>query len=187
VPFVIPPGQASLSGAGDPTPSDPQAPAKDVESELVLRGALHPQQVFRSQATREIDVGAGYRLDIGRGPSIHGPYAEIGYYPWQTKLDDRLTRIGMKNITEVLYKPGSSERGWGSTLAVAVELDGFVSDAGGAGGNDGFVVGAVHGELGVGMFAGVTHRELGDDRSTLLTAGISGRLPATAGVICCLR
>ncbi len=194
IPFAIPPGQASIAGSGSPARSDPGSPDLAAENEVVLRGAIHPQQLFRSQATREIDVGAGWRVDLSREPpNLEGPYAEVSYLPWQVQDGSSLTRLGLLSFGEILYRPGSERPGWGATLALSAEITTFVSGtlANGSGGD--FVAAAAHGEVGVGVFAGVTHREL-ERRSglapvgdTLLTAGISGRLPATAGIICCIK
>lgn len=189
IPFVVPPGQASIAGSGAPAPSGPTRPgAVETENEVVLRGAVHPQQVFRSQMTREIDVGAGYRVDVARGSSnLHGPYAELSYLPLQYRHAEGLSRFGLLSFGELLYRPGSDERGWGATLALSAEITTFASGVIADGGGGDFVIAAGHGEVGVGLFAGVTHRELDSRRATVLTAGVSGRLPASAGVICCLR
>ena len=160
---------------------------KPPEREVVLRGALHPQQLFRSQLSRKLDVGAGYRVDVTRDtPTIHGPYFETAVLPLRFTQDGRVTRLGLRNMGELLFDPeGGGQFGWGATLALSAELASFVSGAGAEGGGGGFVAGAAHGEFGVGAFAGVTHRQLGSDELTMFTAGLSGRIPATAALICC--
>ncbi len=115
VPFAIPPGQASIAGSGSPAPASPSDDDADSEGELVLRGAIHPQQLFRSQATRTLNLGAGYRLGVGRGKSkVHGPYAELGYFPWRRDYRRASLAWDFKNITRGFFRARCAGSGLGN-------------------------------------------------------------------------
>lgn len=76
--------------------------------------------------------------------------------------------------------------GYGASLALAFEVASFAEGVFASGGGGSFVGGAAYGENGIGAFAGVGNRQFAGDAYWVFSAGVSLRMPATAGVICCM-
>jgi len=191
LPFAVPPGQVSLATHASPPGPPPVADRLPLDrrgEELVVRGGLHPQQLFPSERTRVVDVGAGYRIGASDGrTSAHGPYAEIDVFPYVHRSGGMVTRLGVRNVAEALYDTEGRHVGWGASGLLSAELAGFVRAAGASGGRGDVVAGAAYGEVALGLFAGVSHREVDGQSTTQLTAGISGRIPAAVGIVCCAK
>lgn len=153
-----------------------------------MRAGVHPQQLFRSETTRAVDVGVGYRLGSRDGQTeAHGPYAELAFFPWVRESGKSVTRVGVRNVGEGLYDTEGRSIGWGASSVVTAELATFVSGAFATASGGSAVAGAAHGEIGLGLFAGVGHTDVRGIGATYFTAGLSGRLPATVGFVCCAK
>lgn len=195
VPFALPPGQASAGGAttGKAAPRR-AARASDEGGGYMLRGAVHPLGLFDGDQNRSVDIGAGYTLERAMrddGPrQAQGPYLELDVFPVRAHAGPFTARGGVRASGELLVAPdedGGDEVGGGGTLALAIELASFAEGAfaSGSGGNG--VAGVAYGEVGVGAYAGVSHRRFPSDDYWMASAGLSLRVPAAAGFVCCLR
>jgi hypothetical protein len=153
-----------------------------------LRGGIHPVQVIPRPLERSFDAGLGYRADWqleGTSPTLHGPYAEVGLYPLRLPLGKRTRlRWGGYASADGFIATGKVP-GYGATLGTLLEISGTTAGTFSDEGSDGFVLGAVHGQWGVGAFANTSVREVDDEFSQGIVTGMSLRLSFTVGVVCC--
>jgi hypothetical protein len=161
------------------------APADDTAVPVVLRGAIHPFQVFPELSGRAVDFGVGYMAegvdDRDGGVWRDGPYAELGVFPFFRDIGsrDRL-RAGVRVLGESFLRDDAGFRG-GATALASVEITGFA---------DGELsspeaIGVAYGEWGLGVFAGPSVRVGADRTAWNGTLGLSARLPLAVGVVCC--
>ncbi len=190
VPFAVPPGQASLGSAT--TGAASRRPPRSEGSSYTVRAAFHPLGVIEEYKTRTIDLGAGYALESVARPAgqlvAEGPYVELAAYPWQVQTGSWTTRAGVRTSADMLVADqGVHRAGYGGSVALALEFLSFAHGAIAAGGGGAGVAAAAHGEGGIGSYVGVSHRSFQDDSYWVASAGISLRVPATAGVFCCVK
>jgi hypothetical protein len=157
-----------------------------------MRAALHPFGLLDEHQRRTLDFGTGYAVERVARPDRYtlaqGPYVELGAYPLRTHRGEWTARAGLRTSVEALITDeGWGNTGYGASVALALEIASFAKGMFGAGGADGFILGGAHGEGGLGAFAGMSHRRFSDDSYWLASAGLSLRVPAVAGVICCMR
>ena len=191
IPFVIPPGQAS-AGAATTGSASKKGPEDDAEGNYSMRAAVHPLGLLDEQHRRTFDFGAGYAVErVARREGqlfAQGPYVEVAAYPWRTRTGNWIARGGVRTSVDTLISDeGWGEAGYGGSVALAFELASFAKGAFVEGGGGDGVAGVAFGEGGIGAFAGVSHRRFADDAYWLGSAGVSLRIPAAAGVFCCLR
>jgi hypothetical protein len=156
-----------------------------------MRAAVHPLGLLDEHQTRTFDFGAGYaqeRVARTDGELVaRGPYLEAAAYPLRTRAGSWTLRYGLRTSVDLLVaEDGWDDPGYGGDVALALELLTYANGAfsGGSGGTG--VAGVALGEGGIGGFAGVGHRRFRDDSYWLASAGVSVRLPATAGILCCV-
>ena len=157
-----------------------------------MRAGFHPLGLIDEHQTRTVDVGAGYAQEnVARKDGqlfTQGPYLEVAAYPLQGRTGSWTARYGLRTSFDMLVPDeGWDDTGYGGSLALAVELLTYANGAFGANGGGDAIVGVARGEGGVGAFAGVSHRRFHDDSYWLASAGLSLRVPATAGVYCCIK
>jgi hypothetical protein len=198
VPFVVPPGQIAISGGGRTDkprqleyPEQAQAITDsrpdDSSLSVDLRASVQPLQLFRSLNTRSFDGGLGYvaegpRLDALR---LHGPYLQLDYYPYHRALGGGAQRFGIRGTTELLYGLNTDEQGFGVSLGVVYEVGGFAQGLFGSAGAG--IAGAALGEGAFGIYAGTSLRQTSAQAYYWVpSVGLYARLPAMAGLICCL-
>jgi hypothetical protein len=182
--FAVPPGQASVGGAATSTSSRTQP-----ETSYAMRAGVHPLGLVDKYQTRLLDFGVGYaREQVASKHLAQGPYLEVAAYPLQAPAGSWTARYGLRTTFDALVpEEGWNSTGYGADLALAAEMTSFARGAFAASGSGGGVAGFAHGEGGIGAFAGVGHRRFRDDAYWLASAGISVRLPAAGGILCCLR
>ena len=81
--------------------------------------------------------------------------------------------------------PGSL-LGYGATLGLAVELADYGFYPVAHKDDDASYVGLVGGQWGMGLYAGANLRDIGQGRYYAVTIGVSGRIPFSIGVLCCI-
>ena len=87
----------------------------------------------------------------------------------------------------LLVDPVSRKVGWGASVRATFEFASFTSlDTFGTSSSRGFLVGVAYGEIGVGAFVDMSYHSLDQLRGWTVTAGLSLRLPAAVGAICCV-
>jgi hypothetical protein len=190
VPFVIPPGQASVGGATTGTAS--RTPSTHDEGSYAMRAGFHPLGLIDEHQARTFDVGAGYALErVARTDGqlfAQGPYLEVAAYPLRGRTQSWTARYGLRTSVDVLVADeGWDAAGYGAGLALAIELLTYANGPFSSGGGADVVVGVARGEGGIGAFAGVSHRRFQDDSYWLASAGLSVRVPAAAGIFCCMN
>jgi hypothetical protein len=190
VPFALPPGQASIGSAS--TGVAQRSRSRDEEAPHSIRLGVHPLGLWDSHQTRTLDLGAGYAFErvVRREGQLgtQGPYLELGAYPLRTATALGTVRAGLRTTGDLLMSDQGTERaGFGGSVALAVEVASFASGPFGVNGSDGAIAGLAHGEVGLGGFVGVSHRRFVDDAYWVASAGISLRLPAAVGVVCCVK
>jgi hypothetical protein len=196
VPFALPPSQASIGGATQararPADEVPGGLGASAPRGVTFRGGIHPLAVVEEMRHRTIDFGFGYGYEqVGDGAyeaALHAPYVELDTYPLRFGTG-WLTRVGARTFGEVLIEPSGptgTTLGVGATLALAVEITDFADGAYAGASSDGGVAGFGLGEGGMGAFVGIGQRVMADESYWIASAGVSARLPATAGVFCCV-
>jgi len=188
VPFAVPPGQASL-GTATTGAASRRSPRSD-ESSYTVRAAFHPLGVIEEYRTRTVDIGAGYALESVPRPAgqlvAEGPYVELAAYPWRTETGSWTARGGVRTSADMLVADeGLHRAGYGGSVALALEFLSFAHGGFAAGGGGAALAAVAHGEGGIGSYVGVSHRRFQDDAYWVASAGISLRVPATAGLFCC--
>lgn len=156
-----------------------------------MRAGFHPLQMLDRPERGVLDVGAGYRAEwLGSLPEpVHGPYAELGAYPVNALLSPsvRLRWGGYGTVDAIVGAPRPfHNRGLGGTLGTLLEITGHGTGTYADMDEDGAVLGAIHGQWAVGVFASAGTRRLDRASYQNLIAGISFRVPFTAGIVCCV-
>ena len=188
LPFAVPPARVE-SGIGarlldreaaSTSPSSTQAGA--------FRAGFHPTQLLSSPSDRTWDVGLGYRAEWRlheQSPPLHGPYAELGFYPLRTGLG-RTTRLrwGSYASADAVFEETTTP-GPGATLGTLLELTGSTSGTFSSSDKDSAVAGAAFGQWAFGLFASTSLREVDRRFSQSVITGMSLRVPFAVGVACC--
>lgn len=175
-PFVTPPLALSLGGG-----VRRGLPESLAESPGLFRldvGA-RPLQLIEAWEMRRADVGVGYALTMGGGPTLHCGFAEGIVYP----LVGPVARMGIHMQPRVLFHAASEAP---PTFGMAVRLSGEVraftskpfADISGRGG----AIGYAHGEGGMSLYLEGAYERVYDRPTLVLGAGLSFRIPATAGI-----
>jgi hypothetical protein len=188
LPFAVPPARVE-SGLGarlhDPDP--PSVPGASTQT-VALRAGFHPTQVMDAPVDRKWDVGLGYRGEWrlnDHAPPLHGPYAELGFYPLRASVG-RGTRLrwGSYASADAVFAE-SGTPGPGATLGTVFEVTGSTSGTFSRADQDTAVAGAAFGQWAFGLFASTSLREVDDRFSQSVITGMSLRVPFAAGVACC--
>jgi hypothetical protein len=170
-----PPTRPAATGTARPSPT-----IFRLSAGFNLANLAPPERVI-------VDAGAGYIFnDIGWGDrKIHGLYAEVS--PIISRQKGWWVTFTARG--EAMF-PDSRESGmgYGFIASLGVETFSFTeSPAGFAADGKGFGIGAAYGTLAIGAFAEAGAQRLpGGEQQGILLGGISVRLPATAGVYCCV-
>lgn len=205
VPFVVPPSQVSVAGGAvsDVPPEWRQIRRQDVtgyettetapidgRSLGVFQASLRPLQLFPDLKARRFDFGVGYgmeKLQMLSSP-LHGGFVQVDGYPLMHVSGNAVGRVGVRAGFDALYAGPVAGVGAGGTLAVVAESDAFIPGQGVSGGSgDGAIAALVDGEVGLGAYLGVSYRRFHDGAYWFPSLGVYGRVPAAAGVLCCLH
>ncbi len=207
VPVVTPP--ARVRAAVGPT-FGTDARGRPVDR-VLAHGAIafHPLQLVPDASRGPLDLGLGYQLQgvqgdarpvgvdaqppvdpdpiAGSGLDVHGPELEVGFYPWRPAVGGKHLQVGAFAASELLLTdtPGSL-LGYGATLGLAVELADYGFYPVAHKDDDASYVGLVGGQWGMGLYAGANLRDIGQGRYYAVTIGVSGRIPFSIGVLCCI-
>ncbi|MFU8802361.1 MAG: hypothetical protein ACNA8W_00995 [Bradymonadaceae bacterium] len=191
VAWVLPPMQLDFgAGAGHTQPDG------DVNLVVPIRLGLYPLQLFPELFMRPVDAGLGYQIWLPTD-FYHGPYLEGMYLmPISQHPRPRTWRFGMGGRGHYLFAPGApGVQGPAMSIKLLIEAAAFTNDpvtscsitAGydsekGAGVDSIFCGHAYHyGETSIGFFLEGTRGWLGDENLSALTAGLTFRIPASAG------
>jgi hypothetical protein len=190
VPFALPPGQASIGTATTGAASRRRAEDEE-KAPYAMRATLQPLALLDEHQTRTFDFGAGYGVErVARRDGkllAQGPYLELTALPLRTRTGSFVARGGVRTSADLLVADAGAYRaGYGGSVALVAEVATFGATSFANSGGGGAVAGAAFGEAGVGGFIGVSHRRFQDDSYWVASAGISLRVPAVVGVVCCV-
>lgn len=192
LPFAAPPAQVSVTGAAsnaDLGESGDGAPADDIATGVQAKAGLNPLQAVRDRTNRHYDFGAGYTVESvgleGHRLLLHGPYAHVEAFPIVFGRE-RVTRIGLRGGLELFPTRGpDTELGYGGSVGILIERARFLSGSFTQSSSREAIAGLAHGEGAIGAYLGVSQRALQDDSHWVGGAGLTVRLPAMAGIVCC--
>ena len=191
LPFVTPPLRAS-AGVGSAVGTLPSgSAASSGRTAGNFRAGVHPVQLFEEPHHRTYDFGVGYQLErlvVDGEPTVHGPYAEVAVFPWQKSHADSTLRAGGYVDAELVVARvgGVDELGPGGTLGAMFEYTGVTVGDFASADEDSAIIGIGAGQWAIGLFTAAGYRHLGRGEYWTFTAGLTARIPFTAGVICCL-
>lgn len=204
IPYVVPPvrvqGQGGLAlGGVYPTPGANVAQYRNVTGTSNIRVGAFPLGLFENLIDRPFDLGAGFlheRLLLSshsgqRDRELNGAFIE-GHY-WLHSSVNRLSAFRYGVVVDVDYLREDSRHGIQEGVGVFTGLScewvsngtGIFMGAQGGGGNSegGIVGGFASGETGIGLVVGGAYRHIGAEPYWTVTAGLSLRLPAAAGLV----
>jgi hypothetical protein len=191
LPFVTPPLRAS-AGVGSAVGTLPSGTAAATgHTAGNLRAGAHPVQLFEEPHRRMVDVGVGYQLErlvVDGESNVHGPYTEFAAFPWRKNYARSTLRAGAYIDAELLVArvDGVGEIGPGGTLGAMFEYTGVTVGDFASADEDSAIIGIGAGQWAIGLYAAAGYRHLGLGDYWTFTAGITARIPFTAGIICCV-
>ncbi len=192
LPFVTPPLRAS-AGVGSAVGTLPsETAASSGRTVGNFRAGVHPPQLFERPHRRTFDFGVGYQLErlvVDDESNVHGPYAELGAFPWQQVYADSALRAGGFVDAELVMARvgGIEEYGPGGTLGAMFEYTGVTVGDFASADEDSAIFGIGAGQWAIGLYTAAGYRHLGRGEYMTFTAGITARIPFTAGFICCIN
>ncbi len=193
MPVAAPPLHSHLTfgtAGGDLLDTHDTLHPADAASWARLRLGINPLQIFEVQRDRAVDFGLGYAwqgaMDAQHDrPGVHSLYGYVAYHPVHLDLGyDWALRVLVHGALEAAFHAGRSttDVGGGGTAGATVELvswtDGPVEDEDAEPNFIGFAVG----EGGVGLTFEAGYHVVGPQAFWSITAGLTVRLPAAAGV-----
>lgn len=171
-----------------------------------IRGTITPLSAFDALNARPFDAGIGYlaELDMESDATFttHGPHLSATYFPLVQELggsgrsnppwgkhgpnEHALLRLGLSASGDLLLSDdgGALDVGGGTTASLLLDLTVFAhGPAVTAASENGFFVGGVHGETGIGVFVSGSYRTLHGAEYGVVGGGLTLRLPALGGLL----
>ncbi|MFT3838663.1 MAG: hypothetical protein QM723_16915 [Myxococcaceae bacterium] len=177
--YVLPP--VELSVAGDVRLRTAEKPDLPVE----LRAEVHPLAIPQEQHDRKNDVALGYMGVIGtqpNAPTWQGgliEYSRVLYM--HQRSESALMRVRAGAQARLMYD-GRDKLGPGACVRLQLDYSGFVdSDFESSDGNGG-LFGHALGEAGFGLYTEIGYVRFPSSDGWTFTIGISGDVPAAAGI-----
>lgn len=202
LPYATPPLRMTVTSGGGHGRAIDQGSGRleDVGAATVttFRIGVNPLQLS-PEMDKRFDVGAGYVADLESRPAprprmgyMQGAYLESTVWPLAVALgQDSVLRLGPRATVDLLFADGGRDAGVGALAGVELELgtyctspvDSVSQNQPDADVKRTQIIGVAAGEAAIALSLQGGFRWVGPQRYWLALVGVSGRLPASAGLL----
>lgn len=193
LPFGTPPMTVTAApglALGQSLPAAAGSDADGTKGVIAGRVALRPLSMIEGEQDRTFGASLGYLTEVPPDESMlgytrHGAFVGLTHYPWTSDRSDGgwYTRLGINAMPELLVTEDEGKMGAGMTFSFDVETFSYADGSFSGADSDGAVLGGALGEGGIGFSLGAGVRGIDRLRYWMLTAGLTLRLPAVAGIL----